>query len=85
MNVNEWQMFLRSMSYLMVFVTVLASVSVQMRNITETLMKPLEKFRKEHLGIVRVMHHAFIPLLLSDSKIHHSGRLLMRPNYLYPS
>lgn len=26
---------------------------LMMRNITETLMKPLEKFRKEHLGIVR--------------------------------
>lgn len=27
-----------------------------MRNITETLMKPLEKFRKDHLGTIRVMH-----------------------------
>ncbi|XP_057699205.1 rho GTPase-activating protein 10 [Corythoichthys intestinalis] len=26
---------------------------LMMRNITETLMKPLEKFRKEHLGLVR--------------------------------
>ncbi|XP_035516733.1 rho GTPase-activating protein 10 isoform X2 [Morone saxatilis] len=26
---------------------------LMMRNITETLMKPLEKFRKDHLGIVR--------------------------------
>lgn len=41
--------------YLTLLVSVLASVSVQMRNITETLMKPLEKFRKEHLGTVRVM------------------------------
>lgn len=35
---------------------VMAPVSVQMTNITETLMKPLEKFRKEHLGAVRVMY-----------------------------
>lgn len=28
-----------------------------MRNITETLMKPLEKFRKEHLGTIRVMYY----------------------------
>lgn len=33
-----------------------------MRNITETLMKPLEKFRKEHLGTVRVTYYGLFLL-----------------------
>lgn len=45
-------------------VSVRVSVSIQMRNITETLMKPLEKFRKEHLGTVRVRRNSDIPLPL---------------------
>lgn len=31
-----------------------------MRNITETLMKPLEKFRKEQLGALRVMYDSLL-------------------------
>lgn len=57
----------------MLCVNVGVSVSVQMRNITETLMKPLEKFRKEHLGTVRVRHNSYIPLPLCDYEMHHSG------------
>lgn len=42
-----------------------------MRNITETLMKPLEKFRKDHLGTVRVMYDCLFPLpsMLSCSQL----------------
>lgn len=34
-----------------------------MRNITETLMTPLEKFRKDQLGAVKVMHEGSFPFL----------------------
>lgn len=50
----------------------LPSVSVQMKNITETLMKPLERFRKEQLGTVRVMYDGSLslPNLLCTSKFN---------------
>ncbi|XP_040002576.1 rho GTPase-activating protein 10 [Xiphias gladius] len=43
-SLQEFSMFLKNLE---------DQRELMMRNITETLMKPLEKFRKEHLGTVR--------------------------------
>ncbi|XP_041838834.1 rho GTPase-activating protein 10 isoform X2 [Melanotaenia boesemani] len=54
---------------------------LMMRNITETLMKPLEKFRKEQLGTVRVTYDSLLPFVCLYSIVYIS--MLVAYEYSY--